>query len=83
MKYRKKSRYEILLSFHLARTNTSFIPPQAGEPGAFTTTTPGFAQPPPHPPPSVTIESLVNQQQQLQEQIHQSEQNLAAQQLVC
>lgn len=38
--------------------------------------------PPAGGPPQVTLESLVQQQQQLQEQIHQSEQNLAAQQQV-
>ncbi|XP_069162329.1 calcium homeostasis endoplasmic reticulum protein isoform X2 [Procambarus clarkii] len=62
--------------------DATYTAPQAGEPGAFTSTAPGYAQPPPPPPPSVTIESITNQQQQLQEQIHQSEQNLAAQQLV-
>lgn len=56
---------------------------KAGEPGAFTNNAPGYVQqPPPPPPPTVNVDTLANQQQQLQEQIHQSEQNLAAQQQV-
>ncbi|KAK4325591.1 hypothetical protein Pmani_003834 [Petrolisthes manimaculis] len=63
--------------------DATYTAPQSGEPGAFTNTSSGYAQPPPHPPPpTVTIDSLSSQQQQLQEQIQQSEQNLAAQQLV-
>ncbi|ROT83541.1 Calcium homeostasis endoplasmic reticulum protein [Penaeus vannamei] len=63
--------------------DATYTAPQAGEPGAFTNNAPGYVQqPPPPPPPTVNVDTLANQQQQLQEQIHQSEQNLAAQQQV-
>ncbi|XP_068208038.1 calcium homeostasis endoplasmic reticulum protein-like isoform X2 [Palaemon carinicauda] len=65
--------------------DATYTAPQAGEPGAFTTSTAGYVQPPPPPPPpppSTNLDAITAQQQQLQEQIHQSEQNLAAQQQV-